>query len=105
MCYVGAPESGEGRQMRLVLRACVYCDRGVVRHRIVLRSLLREAHASEPRLRRDTSQLAYHKEGDHGEDLRALLWAGGPQEDGGNLASACPAPPARAADLFADMPA
>ena len=51
MCYDGAPESGEGRQVRLGLRAYVYCDQGVVRHRIVLRSLLREAHAGEPRLR------------------------------------------------------
>jgi len=92
MCYDGAAESGEGRQVRLGLRACVYCAQGVVRQRIVLRSLLREAHAGEPLLRRDASRLASHKGGDHGEGLRALLWAGGPQEDGGNLASAFPAP-------------
>jgi hypothetical protein len=69
MCYDGAAESGEGRHVRWVLRACVYCDRGVVRHRIVLRSLLREAHAGEPRLRRDASRLASHRGGDHGEGL------------------------------------
>jgi hypothetical protein len=92
MCDDGAAESGEGRHVRVVLRACVYCDQGVVRHRIVLRSLLREAHAGEPRLRRDPSRLAYHKGGDQGEGRRALLWAGGPQEDGGGLGLRMPGP-------------